>query len=103
MIKRNFQWTKCLLSIQLIKCVKTISEVTITLAKIVNLVFGRKKISEVISKVFGKCALAASLYSSVIKYIKCFRTEIEENFQLVKCSLRLVTPFHLNLNTLRRC
>ena len=30
------------------------------------------KISKVIGGVFGKCALAASLYSSVIRYIECF-------------------------------
>ena len=43
MIKRNFQWTKCFVSIQLFKGVKSISEVTMTLAKIANLVFGRNK------------------------------------------------------------
>ena len=43
MIKRNFQWTKCFMSIQLYKGVKPISEVTMTLAKILNFVFGRVK------------------------------------------------------------
>ena len=33
MIKRNFQWTKCFMSIPLSKCVKSISVVTMTLAK----------------------------------------------------------------------
>ena len=42
-IKRNFQWTKCFVSIQLLKGVKSISEVTMTLAKILNFVFGRVK------------------------------------------------------------
>ena len=43
MIKRNFKRTKCFVSIQLFKGVKSISEVTMTLAKIENLVFARNK------------------------------------------------------------
>ena len=43
MINRNFQWRKCFVSIQLFKGVKSISEVTMTLAKIANFVFSRNK------------------------------------------------------------
>ena len=43
MIKRNFQWTKCFMSIPLSKGVYHIIEVTMTLAKIRNFVFGRFK------------------------------------------------------------
>ena len=43
MIKRNFQWTKCFVSIQLFKGVKSISEVTMTLAKIAIFIWPKQR------------------------------------------------------------
>ena len=66
MINRNFQWRKCFVSIQLFKGVKSISEVTMTLAKISNWYLAETKIYKAIGKLFGICALSALLYSNVI-------------------------------------
>ena len=51
MIKRNFQWTKCFMSIPLSKGVYHIIEVTMTLAKIQNFVLAVSNISKLIGKV----------------------------------------------------
>ena len=62
MIKRNFQWTKCFMSIPLSKGVYHIIEVTMTLAKYEISYLAVSNISKLIGKVFVNCAFSASLY-----------------------------------------